>query len=532
MLDLIKNTALKRAALKQTRQAIPMLDLFFYAMETPSTPAHVMALLIFEKPDDAGEDYMLNLVQKMRESPVYKPFNARPIFPLLGTPKWETVEELDMQYHVRHSALPAPGNMSQLMEVVQRLHMGKLDRQRPGWRKQIIEGLEGNRFALLLSCHHAYVDGVSALKRIYASLNTVPSRENVRSFSSYQEAEIKRQQPSRNYLERILGVTSEIRDQLGSLTAVNSTYMKMALEWLHIKKGSRLTLFKAPRTILNNTISSDLRSMGITSLSLKEAKKICGQYQCTINDLLLALVDAALNDYLRERGEEPDAPMIALVPMALREKGDDRATTQIATLLVELGDPKESLEQRIHRVTYSAKAVKQEAQALDKRALMEYAITAGAIHEGLARTGLDQIVPPSSNLLVSNVPGPIGVTYYLGDAKLVGTFPISLLVPGSNLNVTILSHSDKLDIGAAADHVAVPNLDYFIERLNHHFDQLTARLEPTRKAPARKPAAKKKSPVAKKAPAVKKAAPKRVPPRTAKPIAKKPVTKASSRTRV
>lgn len=153
---------------------IPPFDLMFFLTETAQSPKHVGAVQVFELPPDISDDYLLKLVEQFREAPVLPPFNRRPIFPRFSMPEWETDDDMEMNYHVRHSALPRPGTTTQLMEVVQSAHAGLLDRSRPCWICQVIEGLEGNRFAIYNKVHHSYIDGMSGVKRMYGALSSSP----------------------------------------------------------------------------------------------------------------------------------------------------------------------------------------------------------------------------------------------------------------------------------------------------------------------------------------------------------------------
>ena len=141
-----------------SNKMIPPLDLMFFLTETAQSPKHVGAVQVFELPANAPDSYLVDLVSAFKQAPVAPPFNNRPHFPRFGMPQWREDEDLEIDYHVRHSALPKPGSTQQLMDVVQRLHATLLDRRRPGWICQVIEGLEGNRFAIYSKIHHAYID--------------------------------------------------------------------------------------------------------------------------------------------------------------------------------------------------------------------------------------------------------------------------------------------------------------------------------------------------------------------------------------
>jgi WS/DGAT/MGAT family acyltransferase len=457
-------------------RTIPPLDLLFYLMETPESPKHVGALQIFERPADAPADYMTDIVARMREIPAVAPFNCRPRFPRTRLPYWQTVDEMEMEYHLRHSALPAPGTMEQLMTVVQRLHAGVLDRNRPGWICQVIEGLEHNRFAVYTKIHHAYIDGMSGVRRMYGTLSATPDDKEIRSSWGFQPAAGDKTRRAVGIADRLRGAGASLLAQGRALAQVNRELSRVAMEQLRLRRHSANTPFNAPRTGISAPVSTDLRSLGALSLPLDQLKAVSTALQCTLNDLVLALVDAALHDYLDLLGEPCDRRLVAMCPMSLRKAGDESANTQVASLLVELGEPGAPLQARVQQVSASAESAKQEARNLTREALMDYVVVLGGLLELLQRTGLEQVVTPSYNVLVSNVPGPGGGDLFLAGSRLVASYPISTLTPGVNINVTVLSHGNRLDFGLLADRHALPDLNTIVGGIAHHFEALATEL--------------------------------------------------------
>ena len=185
-------------------KTIPSMDLMFYLTESPQSPKHVGALQVFEMPANAPANYLLDLVESFRKAPVSPPFNYHPHFPRLAMPEWREDDDMEMTYHVRHSALPGPGSIAQLMEVVQRLHAPLLDRRRPCWICQVIEGLEDNRFAIYTKIHHSYIDGMSGVKRLYAALSGSP-QETVRP-SRRAKPEVGTRPTCEGRLQSLLGL--------------------------------------------------------------------------------------------------------------------------------------------------------------------------------------------------------------------------------------------------------------------------------------------------------------------------------------
>ena len=481
------------------KKPIPPLDLLFYLMESHDNPKHVAGLQVFEKPADAGEDYMLDLVERLRRIPPVEPFNFKPVFPRAGMPQWQSVDNMEMEYHLRHSALPRPGSMKQLMEVIQRLHAGVLDRERPGWICQIIEGLENDRFAIYCKIHHAYIDGMSGVRRMYGSLSTDPKSREIVTLWGHQPSSggSTGKKAAKSPASRLRGAGQAALTQARAVTQVNTQLAKVALELARLHRHTGRIPFRAPRTRINDPVESDLRSMGVTSMPLDQLKQIGKLADCTVNDVVLTITDAALHDYLAKHGDDPGQPLVAMCPMSLRDADDDSANTQVATLLVELGQPGANLRERLQQVAKSASGSKADARKMSKEGLIDFVLLLGGAFELLQRTGLDRLVPQSYNVLVSNVPGPGTEDMYMLGSRLVASYPISTLTPGNNLNVTVLSHGNHLDFGLLAARGTLPDIDYLVERMDHRFQALAREFGVTAEGQTRRPA--KKRPAGKKA---------------------------------
>ncbi len=408
---------------------------------------------------------------------------------------------MEMEYHLRHSALPYPGDHSQLMHVVQRLHAGVLDRQRPGWFCHIIEGLEGNRWAMYTKIHHAYIDGMSGVKRMYGSLSPDPEDRGARA--PWGKLPERKSRGGKAGGSRSGGLSR----QLTAVAELNRQLLKLARELRSPEQRSGSVPFLAPRTHINDPVPSDLRSLGVASISLSELRRAAEAEQCTVNDVVLALSDGALQQYLAGRGERQYMPLVAMCPMSLREPGDDTANTQVATLLVELGQPGEDLPSRLRCIADNSRRCKAEARGMSKEALIDFVLLLGGTFEIMQRTGLDQYLPQSYNVLVSNVPGPEGPELYLHGSRLLAAHPISTLTPGNNLNLTVLSHGTQVDFGLLAAQGTLPDMEQLMAQLEGQFEELrkaypapAARRKPRPRKAAAKRAAKpsQRAPKAKK----------------------------------
>jgi diacylglycerol O-acyltransferase len=428
---------------------------------------------IFQMPDDAPEGYMNDLVTALKEAKVEPPFNYRPHFPRIGLPEWQVDEHMDIDYHVRHSALPAPGSNEQLMEVLSRLHCGVLNRDRPGWICQIIEGLEGNRFAIYSKIHHAYVDGMSGVKRLFGSLSTSP--DSMRVVPSWSYVAKKKAASARAPLNPIGKVKATSEAVLGQAKAVGELYAgvaKTGLQFLNLREGKARAIFNAPRTRMNHRVEYDTRAIATCTLSLAQIMAVAKASGGKVNDVVLTVIDAALQDYLAAHKEQTDKPLVALCPMSLRAEGDDAATTKATILHIGMGSPDADVTERLHEIIGSSRASKEEAESLSQEALMDAAILLFGSFELIQRTGASRIISPSFNLVVSNVPGPRQTPLYLCGAKQLASYPISAFLPGASLNVTVLSHGKQMDFGLVADKRALPDLQFVARRVEQRFAEL------------------------------------------------------------
>ena len=246
-------------------------------------------------------------------------------------------------------------------------------------------------------------------------------------------------------------------------------------------------MFHAPRTPMNDRVEYDTRSIGLCTLPLDKIRAVAKKFDGKVNDVVLAVVDGALHDYLEAQGENTRAPLVALCPMSIREEGDDSATTQATALHVRLGDPGATVRQRLQQIVESSWASKEEARAMSSAALMNLAVIMIASLEMVDRTGLGRLLSPSYNVLVSNVPGPSEDVLYLRGARHLASYPISAFLPGGNLNVTVLSHGNNLDFGLVADKQTMPDIQYLVERMEKRFTELAKGVSVRKKpAPRRK----------------------------------------------
>ena len=441
-------------------------------------PMHVGGLQLFEKPEGAGHDYIREMYESMRDTDEVAPLFLKHPHRSIKTGAqlvWRPDQQFDMEHHVRHSALPAPGRYRELFELCSRLHSTRLAWERPLWEAHVIEGLADGKVAMYTKIHHALVDGVSAMRLMQSVLSTdAEERGMLAPWALHSRPQRKPVDPAASSLPEVpvaalrtaLGVASEAAGMPGALVRTLSK---------GVRNQTSAVSFYAPRTIFNQSISG-ARRFAADDWPIERLKAIAKASGTTINDVVLAMCAGAMRTYLLELGALPDDPMVAMVPVGLNAKQSQVASAEggnaigsvMVQLATDLGDPAERLD-RIHlsmRDGKEALSSMTQTQILAMSALGQ----APAILAPLLR--MQGIVRPPYNLIISNVPGP-RTTHYWNGAKLTGTYPLSIPINGMALNITCTSYDGQMGFGLTGCRRTVPHL----QRLLTHLDDEVANLE-------------------------------------------------------
>lgn len=518
------------------------LDAAFLYLETPETPMHVGGLNICELPPGYEGDFVdavkQLLVPRMQLAPVFERKLLHMPFEL-ASPVWVYDDALDLDYHIRSVVLPRPGTRAQLDRLVGRLHSSLLDRSRPLWEFYIIEGLQtpadapkGTRHVAFYSkVHHAALDGAGGIALAQAILDTSPVPRTVaaappRETSAADNPTLGALATAglRNAAAQYAKLVKTLPAVAGSAVRLLRTATTRDTAAKAANAGTAAPGWFGPKTPINVRVTNQ-RLFASLSIPLAEVKTIAKGHGATLNDVVLALCSGALRSYLAGRGCEPDAPLLAAVPVSLREAGNTTLNNQVSMMRIALAstiaDPLERLH-AIHRASNKSKALTGSVKSVLPTDFPS--LGAPWLISGLAalfgRSRLADRMPPLANVAISNVPGPQIPLYFAG-AKLLTYYPVSIAVHSMALNITVQSYKGALDFGLTACRKAVPDLPELARHIRLAHEELL-RLTPAIVADAAEtaatPAARVKA-AAKKAPARKAAAPQPA-------AAKKPATKA------
>lgn len=450
------------AALNVFMELMSPTDSMFLIAETREHPFHVGGLALYEPPAGADREFVRELHEDMVAHTEFEPvFRKHPATILGGIANvgWTYDDDVDLDYHLRRSALPTPGRVRDLLELTSRLHGGLLDRHRPLWEAHLIEGLADGRFAVYTKMHHSLIDGVSALKLLMRTLSEDPADTEVRVPWAVPRKKRPRESAS---------LRQTASDALGSVAGLAPSTVKLARSAL---LEQQLTLpFAAPKTMFNVKIGG-ARRVAAQSWPLERFQRISRAAGFTVNDVVLAVCAGALRAYLLEQDALPDRSLIAMVPVSLRAEHEaDAGGNMVGTVLCNLGTDLEDPADRLTAVGESMRGNKEvfselpRVQALALSAMMIAPLGLNAF------PGFVKATSPPFNLVISNVPGPRNPLYWKG-ARLDGNYPLSIALDGQAMNITLATNADNLDFGLVGCRRSVPHLQ---RMLSHLEDSLKA----------------------------------------------------------
>ena len=488
------------------------LDAQFLNVESHRIYGHVGSYAVYDPSTAPGGELTIPDLCRMVEERLHllPPFRWRLVQVPFGLelPYWAEDENFDLDFHIRESAVPPPGDDHQVARTVSRIFARPLDRSRPLWELYLIHGLPRGRVALLTKIHHSVVDGVSGNEVLTILLDESPEG---REIPPPEKPSAGERTPSE--LGMLLrGVAGIPRQPLRALRALPTALPNLpAVPGMPAIPGvprlarglSRVrglvrsddggvlefTSARPPRTCFNGRVSAH-RSFAFQSLSLDRVKAIKNELGITVNDVVVGLSTTAVRNWLLERDELPADPLVALIPLSVRSE-EERGTfgNRVSMMSVPLSTNEEDPRARLMRTHEALKGAKERHGALPASLLTDMtSFIPPAVAALAARRVVDILsrVRPPANLVISNVPGP-REPLYLAGAQLQALYPVSVVMDGVGLNITAMSYRDHLDFGIVADRDQIEDVWPLMERTADALEELDKVIcGPRRRSRARK----------------------------------------------
>lgn len=450
------------------------VDAAFLAQEGPSAHMHIGAVALFEGPAPAYEDFTNHIRSRLHLVPRYRQKLAVPPFET-GRPLWVDDATFNLDYHVRHTALPAPGTEEQLRALAARIHSQRLDRAKPLWELWLVQGLEDGRFALISKTHHAVVDGIAGvdLATVIFDMSPVPQPVPHEGEPWSPQPEPSAAQLAARGLVGLVRTPLSLAGRAAGAVTRPATTLGTAREAVEgVAEVAWAGLNPAPSSPLNVPIGPH-RRVAFVHCELDDFKLVKNALGGTVNDVVLTVVAGGLRRWLQTRGVRVEGlELRGLVPVSTRthdqhHHAGNRLTVMRGPLPVYIEDP----VARLKVVRRAMDGLKESKQAVGAEVL----------------TSLEQFAPPTIlaqasrlnfstrlfNLLVTNVPGPQMPLYVLG-RELQDLYPVAFLPRDHALAVAIMSYNGRLDFGLLADYDAIPDLDELAADFAAARDELVA----------------------------------------------------------
>ena len=443
-------------------QRLSGLDASFLYLESAQQPLHVCSIVELDTSTMPGgytfdrlkDEFSLRIkgLPMFREKIVDSPFN-------LDHPVWVEDPDFDIDRHVHRIGLPAPGGRQELAQICGHIASIQLDRSRPLWETWVIEGVagtdasSGGRLAVMTKVHHAGVDGVSGANLMSVLCSTEPDAPPPDPVDGPGGV---------NQLE--LAASGLIRFATRPLQLAKVVPLTVASIVETVRRGvsgqAMTAPFRAPQTAFNAKVTGH-RNIAYAQLDLEDIKTVKNRFSVKVNDVVMALVAGVLRRYLIDRGELPDEPLVAMVPVSVRDKSDREGRNQVSGLFSRLETHIEDPAERLRSIAKANSTAKEHSSAIAATLLQDWSQFAAPAVFGIAMrvyssTGLTE-ARPVHNLVISNVPGPQVPLYFLG-AEVKAMYPLGPIFHGAGLNITVMSLNGKLDVGIISCPELLPDL--------------------------------------------------------------------------
>ena len=463
------------------------LDASFLLLERPNSAGHVGGICMLDPselsaPLDLGTltdlvNERLPLIPVLRQKLRTVPFG-------LDQPHWLDDDSFDVEYHVREISLPTPGSDAQLAEQISRIHARPLDRSKPLWEIYLVSGLSDGRQAMYMKIHHAAIDGVSGTELMGLLLDLSPEGRDLAPTEPFRAEPAPGTATLIGWAARSLAMRPVSVLRIGAEAARTAPLLGDVVSPL-LNRGRghgdgdviATRVGRPPRTPFNRPITPH-RRYAFRSVNLEQVKQVKNANGVSVNDVVMAMSAGALRRWLIDHDALPEAPLIAMVPVSVRDEASasalgNKVSAMLAVLPTNLDDPLERLAAS-HAATVAAKrqhAAIPQGLVDEVTEFLPPALAARAARVVFSM-GLPHRISPF-NLVISNVPGP-NKQVYLKGAKMTAYYPVSVVTDGQGLNITVQGYLGRLHFGLIACRELVPDVDKLTGYLVDELDLLSS----------------------------------------------------------
>ena len=447
------------------------LERSWLMLESKSTPMHLGALLTFKLPKASKLGAVGKLVADLRAATeTVAPWNQTLKRGL--RPHWIEDNDLDMEYHVRHSALPAPGGERELGVLISRLHSHSLDLSRPPWECHVIEGLEDGRFALYIKMHHTLTDVASFQRMLTNWLSESAKQRNAPAPWTLDAGPSEREEAGDRLMSAVRSFLQP-DSVLTSATEMGNAFGRLLRAGLK-PAGDLRAPYRAPHSALNVRIGPQ-RRFATQQYKWKRLEAAADGSGSSVRDLVMYICATALRRFFKEYNALPDKPFIAAVPgmrMGLPMEGAEDESVYGSVGLVSLGTQHADPRKRLAEIHRSSQASRDHLDAVPEELAPLFTLASMSPYVLGQVSGMNRVLPTMFNLTISDQPGPHKPLYYNG-ARLQSLYPMFPLIQGGALSITCVHYADSLNIGICGARETLPSL----QRMAVYMEQALVDLE-------------------------------------------------------
>ncbi|MBE9549044.1 MAG: wax ester/triacylglycerol synthase family O-acyltransferase [Proteobacteria bacterium] len=451
---------------------LSVLDLAFFLTESEDSPKHVAGLLLCKKPTKCPANFAGKLVEELKshDKPT-EPFNL--VINLIGWkgPHWTPCSDFDIDEHVFYHRPEKVIAWEDVKEFVTRLHEPLMDRSKPLWEFHLIDGIKGSKFAIYIKLHHAYADGMTMTSWLNRTFSNSPEDRQLRPIWTLPPRNRPKEKEVNSSVGNMLGsLTKQAWDQLLTTGGIAKLTAQQYLEFIGITHNAATLPFSAHTNTPMTGSASPGRCLGTSWVSMAKVKRICKATRSTLNHVALTCIDGGLHRYLEEQGITLDQPITIQMPVNLRKDGDDKDGNSVGIVLVKLAEPTDDPFVRLREIGFTLRNVRNQIDGVRGSSVEQYTILSAMFSELIEKTGLSDTLWANGHTLVSNVPGSKEKLYLKG-AMLEQMYPISTLIPGLRMNITLFSYGGKLHFGIVATQ-DMEDLDVLAQYMEEEFQNL------------------------------------------------------------